>query len=72
MAKLKREDIRQLSFEDLKMRLEEDSGRLMKLRFNHAVNPLDSPIQLRFLRKEIARIKTEIRTRELAEATKTV
>lgn len=68
MAKLKKEDLNQLSNEDLNQRLHDDSERLTKLRFNHAVNPLDNPIQLRYIRREIARIKTEIRKRELASA----
>ena len=68
MAKLKKEDLNQLSNEDLQQRLHDDSDRLMKLRFNHAVNPLDNPIQLRYIRREIARIKTEIHKRKLAAA----
>ncbi len=68
MAKLKKEDLNQLSNEDLQQRLHDDSDRLMKLRFNHAVNPLDNPIQLRYIRREIARIKTEIHKRKLASA----
>ncbi len=68
MAKLKKEDLNQLSSEDLQQRLHDDSERLMKLRFNHAVNPLDNPIQLRYIRREIARIKTEIHKRQLASA----
>ncbi len=68
MAKLKKEDLNQLSNEDLKQRLFDDSERLTKLSFNHAVNPLDNPIQLRYIRREIARLKSEIRKRELASA----
>lgn len=68
MAKLKKEDLNQLSNEDLKQRLLDDSDRLTKLSFNHAVNPLDNPIQLRYIRREIARLKTEIRKREMASA----
>jgi len=70
MAKLKREDLNQLSTEDLKQRLHDDSDRMTKLTFNHAVNPLDNPIQLRYIRREIARLKTEIKKRELVSATK--
>lgn len=66
MADLKKEDLNSLSIDDLKQRLTDDSDRLQKLRFNHAVNPLDNPTQLRFLRREIARLKTEMRRRELA------
>lgn len=66
MAKIKREDLNTLSVEDLKQRLLDDAGRLQKLQFNHAVNPLDNPMQIRFMRREIARLKTELKQRELA------
>lgn len=66
MAKIKREDLNTLSVEDLKQRLQDDAGRLQKLQFNHAVNPLDNPMQIRFMRREIARLKTELKQRELA------
>lgn len=66
MEKIKREDLNTLSIDDLKQRLHDDSERMQKLRFNHAVNPLDNPIQIRFLRREIARLKTELRKREIA------
>lgn len=68
MAKLKKEDLQQLSIEDLNQRLHDDSDRLMKLRFNHAVNPIDNPAQIRYVRREIARLKTEIRKREMVSA----
>lgn len=68
MAKLKKEDLNQLSLEDLKQRLHDDSDHLTKLRFNHAVNPIDNPTQIRYVRREIARLKTELRKRELVSA----
>ena len=68
MAKLKREDLNQLSNEDLQQRLHDDSQHITKLQFTHAVNPIDNPSQLRSIRREIARIKTEIRKREIASA----
>lgn len=67
MATIKKEDLKGLSLEDLRQRLEDDLLRFQQLRFNHAVNPLENPMQVRFLRREIARLKTEIRQRELAE-----
>lgn len=70
MAKLKKEDLNQLSIDDLKQRLTDDNERLVKLRFNHAVNPIDNPSQLRYVRREIARLKTEMRKRELVSANK--
>lgn len=68
MAKLKKEDLQQLSNDDLKQRLHDDGDRLMKLRFNHAVNPIDNPAQIKYMRREIARLQTEIRKREIATA----
>ena len=65
MAKIKREDLNTLSNQDLQQRLVDDSERLQKLRFNHAVNPLDSPMQIRQMRREIARLRTEMRKREM-------
>ncbi|MBK6732422.1 MAG: 50S ribosomal protein L29 [Bacteroidetes bacterium] len=65
MAQIKKEDLNSLTTEDLKQRLHDDADRLQKLRFNHAVNPLENPLQLRYLRKEVARLKTELRKREL-------
>ena len=65
MEKIKKEDLNNLTVEDLKQRLHDDADRLQKLRFNHAVNPLENPLQLRYLRREIARLKTELRKREL-------
>lgn len=65
MAQIKREDLNNLTSEDLKQRLHDDADRLQKLRFNHAVNPLENPLQLRYLRREVARLKTELRKREL-------
>ena len=46
--------------------LQDSRGTLNKLRFNHAVSPIDSPMQLRSKKKEVARILTELRKRELA------
>ncbi|HCK21350.1 MAG TPA: 50S ribosomal protein L29 [Bacteroidetes bacterium] len=66
---MKAEDLKTLGMEDLKQRLEDDKQRLVQLQFNHAVNPLENPLQIRFLKKEIARLHTEIRKRELAENT---
>ncbi|HAE14356.1 MAG: 50S ribosomal protein L29 [Chitinophagales bacterium] len=64
---MKSEDLKSLNVQDLQQRLEDDRERLQKLQFNHAVNPLENPMQVRFLRREIARLQTEIRKRELAE-----
>jgi large subunit ribosomal protein L29 len=52
---------------DLKARVQEDELRLKKLEFAHAISPLENPMSIRDLRKDLARLKTELRKRELAQ-----
>lgn len=49
---------------DLKARLEEDKQRLKKLHFAHTISPLENPMIIRGLRKDIARLKTELQNRQ--------
>jgi large subunit ribosomal protein L29 len=64
---MEQEVIRELSTAELKERLEDESKQLVKLRLNHAVSPLENPNKIKAYRKTIARIKTELRKRELEE-----
>lgn len=52
--------------QDLKARLEDDSLRLKKLEFAHAISPLENPMTIRGLRRDIARLKTELKKRQNA------
>ncbi|MGZ8503601.1 MAG: 50S ribosomal protein L29 [Flavitalea sp.] len=45
---------------DLKARIQEDELRLKKLEFAHAISPLENPMSIRSLRKDLARLKTEL------------
>lgn len=58
-------DLNNLSDHDLESRIAESELRLKKLKFTHAVSPLENPLDIRALRREIARLKTEKRQREL-------
>jgi large subunit ribosomal protein L29 len=51
--------------QDLKARIKEDELRLKKIEFAHAISPLESPITIRNLRRDIARLKTELKKKEL-------
>jgi large subunit ribosomal protein L29 len=53
--------IQGLNETDLKARLQEDEQRLKKLEFAHAISPLENPVSIRGLRREIARLKTELK-----------
>lgn len=55
--------LKDFSDADLQARVNEDTVRLKKLEFAHAISPLENPMSIRNLRKDIARIKTEIRKR---------
>ena len=57
--------LKDLSVTDLKARIDEDQLRLKKLEFAHAISPLENPIQLRSVRRAVARIATELTKREL-------
>ena len=64
--KTKGTDLKDLTLVELQDKLQDSRGTLSKLRFNHAVSPIDSPMHLRSKKKEVARILTELRKRELA------
>lgn len=64
---MKQEVISEMSTVDLQERMEAEEKQLTKLKLNHAVSPLENPMKIREYRKMIARIKTELRRRELEE-----
>lgn len=68
MAKAKKsnvDDLRSLDEQTLTDRIGEEEVRLKKLKFSHAVNPVENPLSIRQLRRTIARMKTEQRRRAL-------
>ena len=50
---------------DLAARIKEDELRLKKLTFAHGISPLENPVSIRILRRELATLKTELRKRSL-------
>ena len=52
--------LRDLNESDLKARIQEDELRLKKLEFAHAISPLENPMSIRSLRKDIARLQTKL------------
>jgi large subunit ribosomal protein L29 len=55
----------ELNADDLKVRIQEDELRLKKLEFAHAITPLENPMSIRDLRRDIARMKSELQKRAL-------
>ena len=50
---------------ELKAKIQEDELRIKKLTFAHAIAPLENPQSIRFLRRDIARLKTALRKIQL-------
>jgi len=65
VTQVKAKDVRDFSANELDVRLEELKEELFNLRFQLATGQLDNPMRIRDVRKNIARVKTVMREREL-------
>ena len=64
---MKSSEIKELSIQELTERLDSEESMLVRMKMNHAVSPLDNPIKIVETRKNIARLKTEMRARQIQE-----
>ena len=64
---MKAAEIRELSAEDLQVKLKEAKAELFNLRFQMATSQLDNTARVKQVKKDIARIMTEMRASELSE-----
>jgi len=62
---MKQRVVVELATPELKERLVEEQLQLNKLTLNHAISPIENPNKIKEQRKTIARLKTEIRKREI-------
>ncbi len=62
---MKNSEIKELTTQELQERIEAESANYTVMGLNHAISPLENPSQIAKLRKTIARMKTELRKREL-------
>ena len=60
--------LKDLNENDLKARIQEDEQRLKKLEFAHAISPLENPMSIRSLRKDVARLKTVLAQKKAVKA----
>lgn len=60
-----KKSIQALNEQDLHARIKEDELRMKKLEFAHAISPLENPMSIRSLRRELARLKTELKKKQL-------
>ena len=64
---MKNSEVKELATKELQERLEGERDLLLKLKLNHAVSPLENPNKIKDTRRNIARMSTELRQRELNE-----
>jgi len=57
--------VKEMSVDDLQARIKEDEMRLKKLEFAHAITPLENPMSIRSLKKDLARLKTALKSKQL-------
>ncbi|MFK7932732.1 MAG: 50S ribosomal protein L29 [Saprospiraceae bacterium] len=69
MASNKFLELQELSDENLAAELEASRQQYSRLKFDHTITGLENPLDIRVLRRDIARINTELRRRELANNT---
>lgn len=54
------QEIKALSIDQLKEQLAQEKERLLRLKFAHAISPIENPLRIRSSRKQIARLLTEL------------
>ena len=64
---MKTSEIRELTRKELEERVDTEEVNLARMKMNHAVSPLDNPNQIRYSRRLIARLKTELNKRPQSE-----
>ena len=62
---MKIKEVKELETKELVEKLENAEAALHQMKLNHSVTPLENPSQIQAVRRDIARLNTEIRQREL-------
>ena len=62
---MKTAEIKELTTAELHERLDAEKNTLAQMKLNHSISPLDNPLQIKVARRNIARLATELRAREI-------
>ena len=62
---MKIKELRELETKELAERLDAEVAKYNQMKLNHAITPLENPSQIKAARRDISRMKTELRQREL-------
>ncbi|MGL5511833.1 MAG: 50S ribosomal protein L29 [Sporomusa sp.] len=65
---MKAAEVRDMTIDELNKKLSDLKAELFNLRFQLAVNQLENPMRIKAVKKDIARVKTVLRERELKES----
>lgn len=65
---MKAKELKEMTSQELTNKLNELKGELFNLRFQLATGQLENPVKVRFVKKNIARVKTILKERELQRA----
>ncbi len=64
---MKAVEIRELTLKELQERIDAEKSILVKMKLNHAISPLDNPMKIKTVRRNIARMMTVLRQKQLNE-----
>ena len=62
---MKIKEVREIETKDLAEKIEAEVAKYNQMKLNHAITPLENPSEIKNTRRDIARMKTELRQREL-------
>jgi large subunit ribosomal protein L29 len=62
---MKIKEVRELTSKEIAERVQTDNARLDQMILQHSISPLDNPTQIKDLRRDVARLKTILREREM-------
>jgi len=64
---MKTREIKELNNKEIQERIDAEQEHLVRLKLNHAISPLDNPLQIKEVRRTIARLATELHQREIKQ-----
>lgn len=67
---MKQSEIKELSTSGITEKIAEEQATLVKIKMGHKVSPIENPLKIRTTRRTVARLKTELKQRQKAEAKK--
>ena len=62
---MKNSEIKELTTAEIIEKISVVKEELIRMKLNHSVNPLENPVKIRYARKDVARLNTELRNRQL-------